>query len=168
MSAGSTCGKQESKFSYILKSNGKDRQDYHVFADTKISSVSGTHKNQLLIFQKLNKIRNMDALNIKAVGRVFTAGVCVWTLIQGRGAQTVYMFNYPHLLDDPFSPVHQARAMYQFGIFYCIERQVKPVQFLIHGSITIILISFSFLGPNLILHSAILISRKIHFDASPP
>lgn len=163
MSAGSTRGKQGSKFSYILKSNGIDRQDYHVFADTKISSVSGTHKNQLLIFWKLNKIRNMDALNIKAVGRVFTAGVC-----EGRGAQTVYMFNYPHLLDDPFSPVHQARAMYQFGIFYCIERQVKPVQFLIHGSITIILISFSFLGPNLILHSAILISRKIRFDASPP
>lgn len=77
MSAGSTCGKQGSKFSYILKSNGKDRQDYHVFADTKISSVSGTHKNQLLIFWKLNKIRNMDALNIKAVGRVFTAGVCL-------------------------------------------------------------------------------------------
>lgn len=47
MSAGSTCGKQGSKFSYIpvLKSNGKDRQDYHVFADTKISGVSGTHKN---------------------------------------------------------------------------------------------------------------------------
>lgn len=99
---------------------------------------------------------------------VFSQQVCVWTLIEGRGAQTVYMFNYPHLLDDPFSPVHQARAMYQFGIFYCIERQVKPVQFVIHGSITIILISFSFLSPNLILHSAILISRKIHFDASPP
>ena len=27
---------------------------------------------------------------------------------------------------------------------------------------------FQFLGPNLILHSRILINRKIHFDASPP
>lgn len=75
----------------------------------------------------------------------------------------------PLLLDGVlFSPVHHAEAMYQFCIVKCTWSQVKPVQCVIHGSIKIILISFSFLSPNLILHSRILINRKIHFDASPP
>lgn len=40
-------------------------------------SLEPTRISYLYSGSYINKIRNMDALNIKAVGRVFTAGVCL-------------------------------------------------------------------------------------------
>ena len=78
----------------MLESNGKDRQDYHVFADMAISSVSinwlrskPTEWQQTKIWSTVHQIQRQLGM--------FSQQVCVWTLIWGRGAQTVYMFNYP-------------------------------------------------------------------------
>lgn len=77
MRESNTCVKLEYKFSYMLESNGKDRQDYHVFADMAISSVSINWLRSKPTEWHHNKDLKHSAPNPKAVGHVFTAGVCL-------------------------------------------------------------------------------------------
>lgn len=77
MRESNTCVKLEYKFSYMLESNGKDRQDYHVFADMAISSVSINWLRSKPTEWQQNKDMKHSAPNPKAVGHVFTAGVCL-------------------------------------------------------------------------------------------
>lgn len=61
----------------------------------------------------------------KAVGHVFTAGVCLDFDIGEGCTDSLHVQLSPHLLHDPFSPVHHVAAMYQFSIIYKTQKQVK-------------------------------------------